>query len=110
MKAFLTTLLLLLATAGGQAATYTNVPLPCVADVDYPAQARVAVLQVQLANDATGIPPFLVGMLLSVPGAVLIWYLTDEHVATRQAIWGAAVGTVIIGAVVFVILNKSNAE
>ena len=118
MKVLLTALLLLLTALSSKASsTATTVyvvdnlewavglrPLLSASNMAAPSAITYSVLNIQ------AFPPFLVGLFLTVPGVFLVWYVTDEHVATRQAIWGAAAGVAIVGTVVFFVLNRSNAE
>ena len=118
MKLLLLLFSLLLATLSTQAASCYRAPQPTSINhfAEYFPHLASSIPHPILLNTqhsalaSIGFPPFLYGLLLSVPGVFLVWYLTDAHVPTRQAIWGASAGVVVVGAVVFFILNRTNAE
>jgi hypothetical protein len=53
-----------------------------------------------------GIPPFLWGLCLSVPGILIVYMMTEDNTQVKGAVWGCLVNglTLSIGAVVYIYL------
>jgi hypothetical protein len=52
-----------------------------------------------------GISPFLWGLVLSVPGAFVVYLMTEERRPTHQAIFGAIVGGIALALLYFVVIS-----
>jgi hypothetical protein len=57
-----------------------------------------------------GLPPIAWGLLLNIPGVFVVYTATDDRIATRQAMWGAATQTMAIGVLYFTLLSRATAS
>ncbi len=52
---------------------------------------------VGLAEPAMGIPSFLWGFCLGLPGLAVVYFVTEDSAETRKALWGCITSGVLIG-------------
>ncbi len=52
---------------------------------------------VGLAEPAMGIPSFLWGFCLGLPGLAIVYFVTEDSAETRKALWGCITSGVLIG-------------
>jgi hypothetical protein len=50
-----------------------------------------------LAEPPLGIPSFLWGFCLGLPGLAVVYFLTEDSAETRKALWGCIISGVIVG-------------